>query len=165
MRALATLLLLLGLGVVGACRSVQTPEAAGSVARATVTPFLMFQDGRAEEAVKRYIEVFGVGSVVFIKRYGPNEVGREGSIMQAVFEIHGQRIMLTESPIKHVFDFNPAISFFVDFDSREELDRVFAALTEGGEVMMPLNNYGFSERFAFIQDRFGVSWQLNLPSK
>lgn len=165
MRALSGLVLLLGLGVVGACRSVQTPEAAGSVARATVTPFLMFQDGRAEEAVRRYIEVFGAGSIVYIKRYGPNQIAPEGSIMQAVFEIHGQRIMLTESPIRHVFDFTPSISFFVDFASKEELDRVFEALSEGGEVMMPLNNYGFSERFAFIQDRFGISWQLNLPSK
>lgn len=72
---------------------------------------------------------------------------------------------MTESPIKHPFDFTPAVSLFVDFDSAEELDRVFAALSEGGFVMMPLDNYGFSERFAFIQDRYGVSWQLNLPSE
>lgn len=165
MRALASVVLLLGLGIGAACQNCPSPGAATSAPGATVTPFLMFQDGRAEEAVRRYIEVFGAGSIIFIKRYGPNEVGPEGSIMQAVFEIHGQRIMLTESPIRHVFDFTPSISFFVDFDSREEMERVFEALSEGGEVMMPPANYGFSERFAFIQDRFGVSWQLNLPTK
>lgn len=126
----------------------------------------MFQDGRGEEAMLRYVEVFGDASVVFIKRYGPNAVGAaEESVMQAVFEIYGQRIMLTESPIKHPFDFTPGVSLFVDFDSAAELDRVFAALSEGGFVMMPLDNYGFSERFAFIQDRYGISWQLNLPSE
>jgi predicted 3-demethylubiquinone-9 3-methyltransferase (glyoxalase superfamily) len=131
-----------------------------------VTPFLMFQDGRAEEAIHRYIEVFREGRVVFMIRYAENTVGAKvGSIQQAVFEVYGQRIMVTESPIKHPFDFTPAVSLFVDFDTGEELDRVFAALSEGGMVMMPPANYGFSRRFAFIQDRYGVSWQLNLPSE
>ena len=126
----------------------------------------MFQDGRAEEAINRYVEVFGDAGVIFIDRYGPNDIGAvEGSIQHAVFEVHGQRIGVTESPIRHSFDFTPAVSLFVDFDSAEELDRVFAALSEGGFVMMPLDNYGFSERFAFIQDRYGVSWQLNLPAE
>jgi predicted 3-demethylubiquinone-9 3-methyltransferase (glyoxalase superfamily) len=99
-------------------------------------------------------------------RYAENTVGAKvGSIQQAVFEVYGQRIMVTESPIKHPFDFTPAVSLFVDFDTGEELDRVFAALSEGGMVMMPPANYGFSRRFAFIQDRYGVSWQLNLPSE
>lgn len=126
----------------------------------------MFQDGRAEEAINRYVEVFGDGGIIFLQRYGPNPVGApESSIQHAVFEIHGQRIGVTESPIKHPFDFTPAVSLFVDFTSAEELDRVFAALSEGGFVMMPPDNYGFSERFTFIQDRYGVSWQLNLPSE
>jgi predicted 3-demethylubiquinone-9 3-methyltransferase (glyoxalase superfamily) len=138
----------------------------GGVMTTGVMPFLMFQDGRAEEAINRYVEVFGDGRVIFIKRYGSNSVGaKEASIEHAVFEIHGQRVGVTESPAQHVFGFTPAISLFVDFDSQEELDRVFAALSEGGEVMMPLDNYGFSRRFAFIQDRYGVSWQLNLPSE
>lgn len=131
-----------------------------------VTPFLMFQDGRAEEAINHYIEVFRDGSVVMMKKYGENPAGAPvGSIQHAVFEIYGQRVGVTESPVKHAFDFNPAVSLFVDFDSAEELDRVFAELSEGGSVMMPLENYGFSQRFAFIQDRYGISWQLNLPSE
>lgn len=144
------------------------PPATQEVARTkSVVPFLMFQDGRAEEAINRYVEIFGDGHIIFMTKYGPdNPVGaKDGSIQHAVFEIYGQRIGVTESPIKHPFEFTPAVSLFVDFDSREELDRVFAALSEGGFVMMPPNNYGFSERFTFIHDRYGVSWQLNLPSK
>lgn len=151
------------------CQTTQTQTTEnprGEAMTKSVTPFLMFQDGRGEEAINRYVEVFGDASVEFMTKYGPdNPIGApEGSIQQAVFEIYGQRIMVTESPIKHPFEFTPAVSLFVDFDSRDELDRVFAELSEGGFVMMPLDNYGFSERFAFIQDRFGVSWQLNLPS-
>lgn len=131
-----------------------------------VTPFLMFQDGRAEEAVNRYIEVFRDARLVSLERYGQNTVGaNELSIKHALFEILGQRVGVTESPIEHAFGFTPAVSLFVDFDSEHELDRVFAALSEGGFVMMPPDNYGFSRKFAFIQDRYGVSWQLNLPAE
>jgi len=152
--------------VAAGCQPEQSETMQANPMTKSIRPFLMFQDGRAEEAINRYIEVFGDARIVFMQRYGENPVGApEGSIQHAVFEIYGQRIGVTESPIKHPFDFTPAVSLFVDFDSAEELDRVFAALSEGGFVMMPLDNYGFSERFAFIQDRYGVSWQLNLPSE
>lgn len=146
--------------------TIDMPEPTKAERLPRVSPFLMFQDGRAEEAINRYIEVFGAGRIISMQRYGENLVGAPvGSIQHAVFEIHGQRIGVTESPARHPFDFTPAISLFVDFDSEEELDRVFAALSEGGFVMMPLDDYGFSRKFAFLQDRFGVSWQLNLPSE
>ncbi len=54
------------------------------------------------------------------------------------------------------------MSIFVDCESPAELERVFAALSDGGEVLMPLDDYGFSQRFGWTNDRFGVSWQLNL---
>ena len=65
--------------------------------------------------------------------------------------------------MKHDFTFTPAMSLFVDCDNTEELERAFAALSEGGKVFMPLDDYGFSKRFGWCSDRFGVSWQLNLP--
>lgn len=148
------------------CRTTQTPAQESAAMTTRVTPFLMFQDGRAEEAINRYIEVFRDARLVSLERYGQNAVGaKELSIKHALFEIYGQRIGVTESPIKHTFDFTPAVSLFVDFDSERDLDRVFAALSEGGFVMMPPDNYGFSRKFAFIQDRYGVSWQLNLPAE
>ncbi len=54
------------------------------------------------------------------------------------------------------------MSLFVDCDTADELRRVTSALSEGGEVLMPLGDYGFSREFAWVSDRFGVSWQLNL---
>jgi predicted 3-demethylubiquinone-9 3-methyltransferase (glyoxalase superfamily) len=65
--------------------------------------------------------------------------------------------------VKHAFTFTPAFSFFVDCESEEELKRLYAALSADGATLMPLGNYGFSRQFAWVNDRFGVSWQLNLP--
>lgn len=70
--------------------------------------------------------------------------------------------MCIDSPVKHAFTFTPSMSIFVECENDAELTRVFDQLAVGGKVMMPLNNYGFSTRFGWLADRFGVSWQLNL---
>ncbi len=81
----------------------------------------------------------------------------------AHFDLNGHRLMFSDSYAKHEFTFTPSISLFVDFASGEELDSAFAKLANEGRVFMPLDNYGFSRRFGWCSDRFGVSWQLNLP--
>lgn len=69
--------------------------------------------------------------------------------------------MAIDSPAKHDFTFTPSISLFTECKEDAEFDRLFAAIGEGGKVVMPPNNYGFSARFAWCADCFGVSWQLN----
>jgi hypothetical protein len=64
--------------------------------------------------------------------------------------------------VKHGFTFTPAFSFFVDCESEEEIGRLSAALSDAGSVLMPLGECGCSRRCAWISDRYGVSWQLNL---
>jgi predicted 3-demethylubiquinone-9 3-methyltransferase (glyoxalase superfamily) len=83
--------------------------------------------------------------------------------MRAAFRVGGQAVRCMDSPVKHAFSFTPASSLFVDFDSLEELTQVADALGEGGKVLMELADYGFSRQFTWLDDRFGVSWQLNLP--
>lgn len=63
----------------------------------------------------------------------------------------------------HAFDFTPSMSLFVEMDDAQALDTAFARLSEGGNVLMPLDDYGFSPRFGWLVDRFGLSWQLSLP--
>jgi predicted 3-demethylubiquinone-9 3-methyltransferase (glyoxalase superfamily) len=127
-----------------------------------VTPFLMFE-GKAEEAMSFYVSLIPGSEIISIARYGPEGPGAEGSVIQALFSVGGQRVMCIDSPVKHAFTFTPASSLFVDCESEEELERLFAALSEGGGTLMPLGNYGFSRRFGWCNDRFGVSWQINLP--
>ena len=74
--------------------------------------------------------------------------------------IAGQELTVFDSPPVHEFGFTPAISLTVTCDTGEEVDRLFDVLSDGGEVLMPLEAYDFSPRYAWINDRFGVSWQL-----
>ena len=130
----------------------------------TARPFLMFQDGTAQAALDLYFATFPDSRMVRVERYAKGGPGPAGTIKIAVFTLCGREFMCSDSPIKHGFTFTPSSSTFVDFDSAAELDRVFGILSEGGRVLMPLNNYGFSQRFGWLNDRFGVSWQLNLPA-
>ena len=84
--------------------------------------------------------------------------------MLAEIEIAGTKSLVSDSAVHHQFSFTPSVSLFIDFDDAEALDRAFALLSAGGEVRMPLDDYGFSPRFGWTDDRFGVSWQLNLKS-
>ena len=129
-----------------------------------VTPFLMFQDGQASGAIALYRELFAGAEVRHLERYGPKEPGPEGQVRRATLVLAGQELMLFDSPVKHAFGFTPSVSMFVDCADEAEIERLFAALAEGGEVRMPLDNYGMSLRFGWVDDRFGVSWQLNLPA-
>jgi predicted 3-demethylubiquinone-9 3-methyltransferase (glyoxalase superfamily) len=123
----------------------------------------MFQEGNAQEAMSLYRSVFPGARVERIERYGPGDPAPEGTVKVAQFDLNGHRLMFSDSYVKHEFTFTPSVSLFVDFASAEQLDSTFAKLAEGGKVFMPLDNYGFSPRFGWCCDRFGVSWQLNLP--
>ena len=129
---------------------------------ATALPFLMFQGEKAEEAMTLYVSLFDDGAVEAIELYGPEGPGKEGSVQQARFRVAGQQVRCFDSPVRHKFDFTPSFSFFVECADEAELDRLIAGLGEGGKMLMPPDDYGFSRRFAWLNDRFGVSWQLNL---
>ena len=127
----------------------------------SVRPFLMFQ-GKAEEAMQFYVSLIPGSEIGDITRYGPGQPGTEGSVMRASFSLAGQTVLCIDSPVQHAFTFTPAFSLFVECESEEEIKRLASALGEGGAVLMPLSNYGFSRQFTWLNDRYGVSWQLNL---
>jgi len=126
----------------------------------TIRPFLLFE-GQAEAAMNFYTSLFADSRIVEIARYGPGGPGAEGTVMKAVFALGDQTILCTDSIARHDFTFTPAISFFVDCASEDEVRRLATALADGGREFMPLGNYGFSRLFAWVGDRFGISWQLN----
>ncbi len=136
-----------------------------------IMPSLWF-DKETEEAMNFYVSLFskietepGSSKIVSIKRY-PDEVpadfmkGMEGKVLTAQFELDGYRFMALDGG--PVFKFTPAISFFVQCRSAEEVDTVWSGLSEGGTVLMPLDAYPFSPKYGWIQDKFGVSWQVIL---
>ncbi len=135
-----------------------------------ITPCLWF-DSNCEEAVNFYTGIFPNSKINSIKRYpsdmqvGPT-ANMAGKILTAVFELDGYAFQALDGG--PYFKLNPSISFMVNFDpsrdpqARQNLDALWAKLEEGGTALMPLQEYPFSKRYGWIQDRFGVSWQLIL---
>ncbi|MGC4377518.1 VOC family protein [Fictibacillus sp. Mic-4] len=126
-----------------------------------ITTFLTFT-GQAEEAMNFYTSLFDRSEIVSITRYGEEVPGKEGTVMQAVFSLNGQTFMCIDSPIEHEWTFTPAVSLFVTCETEEEIDRLFEELSKDGAVLMPLAEYPFSKKFGWVNDKFGVSWQLSL---
>lgn len=129
-----------------------------------VTPFLMFQDDNAEEAMNYYTSLIEDSAITSIVRYGANEDGKEGTVKQALFSLKGQEFMCIDSPPIHNFTFTPSFSIFITCESKEEINHLYESLLADGEALMPLDDYGFSKAFGWVNDKFGVSWQLNLPN-
>jgi predicted 3-demethylubiquinone-9 3-methyltransferase (glyoxalase superfamily) len=110
-----------------------------------IYPCLWF-DGNAEAAAELYCSVFANSKITI------------DTPMVVNFELCGKKFMgLNGGPL---FKFNPSVSFFVICESETEIDSVWNSLLEGALVMMPLNKYPWSEKYGWLQDKFGISWQL-----
>ena len=126
-----------------------------------ITTFLMF-DGKAEQAMNFYVSLFPESRIIDIARYGPEGPGVQGSVYHATFSLNGRTFRCIDSPVKHGFGFTPAISLFAECGSEAEVETLFARLSDGGQVLMPLDAYPFSRKYGWVNDRFGVSWQIGL---
>lgn len=124
-----------------------------------ITPFLWF-DNQAEEAMHFYTSIFKNAKAGDVRRYGDAGPGPEGSVMTASFELEGQQFMVLNGGPE--FAFTPAISLFVNCEDKAEVDTLWEKLAHSGTVLMKLDTYPFSEKFGWVVDKFGVSWQLNL---
>lgn len=113
---------------------------------------------KAYEAINYYVSLFDNSSIDNIEFIDPDKK----IVKTAYFILLGQQYMAFDSEINHQFNFTPSISSFVTFDNESELEKVYNSLGENGLVMMPLGDYGFSKKFGWVQDRFGISWQLCL---
>jgi predicted 3-demethylubiquinone-9 3-methyltransferase (glyoxalase superfamily) len=115
-----------------------------------ITPFLWF-DGKAEEAMNFYVSIFKNSKTGSVTRCGDGGPGPKGSVMFATFQLDGQDFMaLNGGP--H-FTFSPAISFFVNCETQDEVDEFWEKLSDGGE----------KQRCGWLKDKYGVSWQI-IPS-
>lgn len=128
-----------------------------------IVPNLWF-DKNAGEAVKFYTSLFPGSGVNSETRY--SEAGKEihgqqpGSVMMMDFHLSGYRLTALNGGTH--FKFNPSISLFVLSKSETEIGKLWEELQDGGKVLMPLDSYEWSEKYAWVQDRFGLNWQLML---
>jgi predicted 3-demethylubiquinone-9 3-methyltransferase (glyoxalase superfamily) len=112
-----------------------------------ITPFLWF-DGNAEEAANFYMSIFKNSKMGRISRYGDAGPGPKGSVMSVTFQIEGQEFFALNGGPQ--FKFTPAISFFVNCETQKEVDELWDKLSAGGRT----------DCCGWLQDKFGVSWQI-----
>ena len=131
--------------------------------------FLMFvgdKCGKAEEALELYTSLIPNSEIRSIERWEDGEpMSVVGQVKTALFTLAGTEYMISENTADHKFTFTPAISIFVECDSEDEIRRIHGELSKDGIERMPLDNYGFGKLFVWVEDRYGVSWQLNLASE
>jgi len=156
---------LLGKGLLGVTAAASTRAASAEIqddnkSSAKLAPLLTFF-GNAESAIELYVSLFKNSKLVTLDRYGPEGPGTEGKVRIADFVLCGQRILCIDSPIKHQWEFTPAISLYVEDPEVAVIKRYFETLSNQGQVLMPLAEYPFSKQFGWVQDQFGVSWQLS----
>ena len=112
-----------------------------------ITPFLWY-DGKAEEAANLYVSLFKNSKITSLRRYGEAGPGPKGSVMAVTFELEGQSfVALNGGP---QFNFTPAISFFVDCETQQEVDELWEKLSAGGERV----------QCGWLKDKYGLSWQI-----
>jgi predicted 3-demethylubiquinone-9 3-methyltransferase (glyoxalase superfamily) len=122
-----------------------------------IVPCLWF-DGKAEDAVKRYTALFKNSKVISLSYWGEASPFPSNQVMACVFELGGQKFHALDAGPQ--FKFNPAISFFVSCESETEVDSLWNELIKGGATMMPLDTYPWSAKYGWVQDSYGISWQL-----
>ncbi|TVT27814.1 VOC family protein [Salinicoccus cyprini] len=127
----------------------------------SMNPFLTFQ-GRAEEALGYYTETFKDAEVLLLQKYDAGTPELEGKVVQGAIRIHDQLIRVMDSQVPQESTFTPSMSFFIECETFQEMEMYYRKLKTRGAIHMPLDDYGFSRQFAWIQDQFGVTWQLNL---
>jgi predicted 3-demethylubiquinone-9 3-methyltransferase (glyoxalase superfamily) len=131
--------------------------------------------GNAEEAMNFYISVFENAEVVHVIRARSEDAGwTEGTLQYGIFKIASQQVVCMNAPPPGSrgndiapwpeFEFNPAMTIYVERDSEEGFDKLYEALSEGGDKYLPAQSYGFSPKFAWVNDRYGISWRINLSS-
>lgn len=129
-----------------------------------IIPCLWFEKD-CEEAIDFYTSLFPNSKITNIQRYPDNipnppwGPGMEGKVITAIFELEGQKFMALDGGTH--FKFNPTVSFTVNSKTKEESETLWNKLKEGGKVMMEFQEYPFSKGYGWLEDKFGLSWQIN----
>jgi predicted 3-demethylubiquinone-9 3-methyltransferase (glyoxalase superfamily) len=125
-------------------------------------PFFLFTNCKAEEAINLYASAFNDVTIDNLERWtGENPMGPAGKIQSVLFTIKGETFRFMDSE-GHAHSLTPSTSIFVNCDDEFELRRAHEMLTEGGFELVPLGEYPFAKLYAWVQDKFGLTWQLSL---
>ena len=121
-------------------------------------PFITIEK-RAREALDFYEATFPSFALESSQQHAEPH---QNLVMLATFSVKGQAVMISDSFVEHEWDITPGVSFFIETDDEDELRSLASSLSKGGNIHMPAGNYGFSRLFCWVEDSFGINWQLNL---
>jgi predicted 3-demethylubiquinone-9 3-methyltransferase (glyoxalase superfamily) len=128
-----------------------------------ITPFLWF-DIQAEEAAKFYTSIFENSKIFNVSRYSESTARgggmKPGSAFVVSFQLEGHNF--TAMNAGPHFKINESISLFVYCESDEKVERIYKKLLDGGTTLMPLDKYDWSPKYAWVKDKFGLSWKLTV---
>lgn len=128
-----------------------------------ITTFLMF-NGDAEEAVQLYTSLFEDSEIITMVKYDNTTPQYEGKVQHTIFKLNGQVFMAIDNMNGKEIEMNPAMSLFVTAKDQYEMDVLYNGLKDGGAILMPKTEMQPQYReFAWVQDKFGVNFQLALP--
>ena len=127
-----------------------------------ITPALWFDD-KAEEAINFYVSVFPNSKINFLKKWTtemllPDDGIKPGTVQSASFTLNWMQFYAFD--VGPTFQFNPSISFYAVFETVAQVEDIWNKLAEGGEVLMPLKRYDWNEKYGWVKDRYGVTWQI-----
>jgi len=132
-----------------------------------VTPYLTF-NGNAKEALDYYKEVFG-GEILGIQTFGeadfPTPPEADDRVMHAQFKKDGLFFMVSDAFLDQEVEMGNSISLAIEFESVEEIEKVYASLKEKGQVIMELQDTFWGAKFAKVKDCFNIIWDLNCPTQ
>ncbi len=132
-----------------------------------LTPYLHFA-GNAEEALNFYAEALN-GQIIMLSRYGdspmPCDEDYKQKIIHARLQFGDNLVMISDSFKGQAVATNGNIQLSVEMEDRDKMDKVFAAMAEGGTITMPLADQFWGARFGMLTDKFGVSWMFNSENK
>ncbi len=127
-----------------------------------ITPLLWFGDN-TEEAIDFYTEVFKDSELNFLQKYPEHEPELGGKVMMAEFRLFNQNFRAFDAG--PLFEYTPATSFYVELNTIEEVKEYWKKLIEGGEALIELDRYDFSDSYGWLEDKYGISWQLTLSER
>ncbi len=122
---------------------------------------LMFKEN-SEEAINFYTSIFKDSEITHVSYYDETEDNSKKRVSFGRLKLGGQEILFMDSSIEDDFVFTPSISLYLNCYNEEEIDMLFEKLSQNGKVLIPLDIYDFSRKYGWLEDKYGISWQLNL---
>ncbi|MCH8658278.1 VOC family protein [Staphylococcus lugdunensis] len=124
-----------------------------------ITTFLMYNN-QAEEAINLYTSLFDDNEIITMVKYDEDGPGEPGTVQHSIFTLNGQVFMAIDANSGQELPMNPAISLYVTVKDNAEMERLYNGLKKEGAILMPKTEMPPYKQFAWVQDKYGVSFQL-----